>query len=60
MTDLPDDGRPLETREDPADAHARTLAELVAAETARKHNQTASVFGFDLDAQQERTSDDAA
>ena len=38
--------RPPETREDPADAHARALAELLQADAVRKRDQAASVFGL--------------
>ena len=43
---MPDHDRPLETREDPADAHARTLAELVQEDAVRKHDQVVSVLGL--------------
>ena len=50
--------RPLEISEDPADAHARTLAELVQEDAVRKRNQAASVFG--LHPTEDEDTDDAA
>ena len=55
---MPDHDRPLETREDPADAHARTLAELVQEDAAGKRDQAASVFG--LHPTEHEETDDAA
>ena len=43
---MTDHDRPLETSEDPADAHARTLAELVQEDAVRKRDQAAAVFGI--------------
>ena len=47
-----------EKAEDPADGHARTIAELVEADAARKREQTGRVFGFDPDNQQEDQHDE--
>jgi hypothetical protein len=58
MTNPTEPDPPLEQAEDPADGHARTIAELVEAEGARKREQARQVFGYYPNEDEE--TDDAA